>query len=137
MAGRSAVYADATTLISLSRIDRLNLLTVLPGSVVVTADVWREVTTVSSKPGTAALLRAREAGPLTVVDERKARRLAASDPFLQSQIPQVTGVIGLVLLARSSGMVSLVRPLLDDLIREDFRISPSLYEEVLRRVGEW
>jgi predicted nucleic acid-binding protein len=167
VAGRPAVYADATALIGLSRIGRLDLLAVFPDSVLVTTHVWQEVARVTAKPGTRSLLQARDAGLLTVVyegdadaypqldageatvlaaaaaagagarlNERRARAPFGSDPYLRSRIPEVMGVIGLVLLARSHGHVPLVRPLLDDLIREEFRIGPSLYEEVLRRAGE-
>lgn len=167
MAGRPAVYADATVLIGLSRLGRLDLLTLFPDSVLVTERVWREVTQVSDKPGASLLLRARDSGLLRVVDEgnpdgypeldpgeatvltaaaavrglvlideRKARAVAASDPFLRSRIPRVMGLVGLVLLAKSSGMITSVQPLLDNVIREGFRISQSLYERALHEAGE-
>lgn len=63
------VYADATALIGLARIDRLDLVTLLPGPAYVTAHVWEEVAGVPTKPGVAALQRAREAGLLIVVEE--------------------------------------------------------------------
>ena len=63
------VYADATALIGLARIDRLDLLTVLDRPIYVTRTVWDEVTRDPSKPGTEALLRALVDGLLTVVDE--------------------------------------------------------------------
>ena len=63
------VYTDATTLISLARIDRLDLLTVLPRPVRVTSHVWIEVAENPAKPGVAALLNARELGLLAVVDD--------------------------------------------------------------------
>jgi predicted nucleic acid-binding protein len=46
------------------------------------------------------------------------------------------GIIGLILLAKRTGIVPAVRPLLDDLTRQSFRIGSPLYESVLREAGE-
>ena len=64
-----SVYADATALIGLGRIDRLDLLAVLPGPVKVTGHVWAEVADDPHKPGVAALRAARDTGLLVVVNE--------------------------------------------------------------------
>jgi predicted nucleic acid-binding protein len=63
------VYADATALIGLGRINRLDLLTLLAKSVRVTEQVWEEVTGDPDKPGVEAIQSARVAGVLVVVDE--------------------------------------------------------------------
>ncbi len=63
------VYADATALIGLARIGRLDLLSLLPTPIRVTAVVWVEVTSAPGKPGVAALLKARDEGLLEVVNE--------------------------------------------------------------------
>ena len=75
-----AAYADATALIGLARIDRLDLLNLLPVPVRVTRMVWVEVTADVEKPGAQQLLAARHAGLLTVVEEGE----AADFPFLDS-----------------------------------------------------
>jgi len=62
-------YPDATSLIGLARIDRLDLLAILPQPVCVTAHVWDEVTGDPSKSGVAALLRARDQALVVVVEE--------------------------------------------------------------------
>ena len=62
-------YADATSLIALGRIDRLDLLALLPGPIYVTAQVWREVAADPTWPSAEALVRARDEGALLVVDE--------------------------------------------------------------------
>jgi predicted nucleic acid-binding protein len=162
-----SVYADATALIALARIGRLDLLELLPTPVRVTSWVWLEVAGDPSKPGVEALLRARETGVLEIVaqgdpaafpqldagessvlsaaaaegasilvDERRARNVVSADPGLREAIRAATGVLGLIVLARHWGRIATVRPLLDDLIREGFRMSRALYLEALRQAGE-
>src|SRR5947209_7642221 len=62
-----AIFVDASPLIGLARIDRLDLLAVLPSPVYVTTGVWDEVTHDATKPGVAALQQARNAGAFEVV----------------------------------------------------------------------
>jgi predicted nucleic acid-binding protein len=147
---RRAVYADATALIGLARIDRLNLLTLLATPIYVTERVWKEVASDPARPGTAALL-VQDEGLLAVVeegdpdafpsldegestvltaaaavrasvivDERKARSLIDTDPDLRRCIRHATGIIGLLLLAKRRGRIPSVQPLLDQLIRENY-----------------
>jgi len=161
------VYADATALIGLARIDRLDILSLLPLPIYVTERVWQEVASDAEKAGAAALLQAREAGLLAVVDEgdpdafpqldagentvltaaaaagaavlldeRKARRLIESDPYLKAQIRAATGIVGLILLAKRRGLIPAVRPLLDALIGQNFWLSPTFYDSVLHEAGE-
>ena len=61
-----------------------------------------------------------------LVDERKARALINTDPALRGTISQVTGPLGLIVLAKHCGYVKPVRPILDDLIAQGFRISAAL-----------
>ena len=75
-----AAYADATALIALARIDRLDLLTLLPGPIRATARVWDEATGDHGKPGVAALLRARADGLLVVVEEGDPAAFPELDP---------------------------------------------------------
>lgn len=159
------VYADATALIGLARIGRLDLLILLHTPVRVTAYVWTEVASDRERPGSSTLMQARDAGLLTVVDEgdpralsqldagestvltaaaaaraavlvdeRAARALIETDPQLRGSIQAVTGIIGLILLAKHRGSIESVRPLLDALRAQSFWIAPALYERVLRQV---
>jgi predicted nucleic acid-binding protein len=161
------IYADATALIGLARINRLGLLALLRTPIYVTTRVWDEVAGGPERAGVVALRQAREAGLLAVVaegdataypeldpgestvltaaaaaraavllDERRARAFIAGNAELRGAIVQVTGVIGLILLARDRGYLDAVKPLLDDLMAQRFRISPALYQDVLRRAGE-
>jgi predicted nucleic acid-binding protein len=88
-------------------------------------------------PGESCVLSAAaQIGASVLLDERKARAHLASDTLLRAAIDQTIGVIGLVLLAKVEGRIPAARPLLDDLIRQDFWFSPALYHKVLREIGE-
>lgn len=160
------IFIDATPLIALARIDRLDLLTLLPPPRGVTSTVWGEVMG-HGKPGEDALEAARDGGIITVLplgdplaypalgggeattlsaargvgaavmlDEQQARKLLAHDPTLAT-IPSHVSTIGLILLAKRLGMIAEVRPLLDALRRETFRMTPDLYQQALAEAGEW
>jgi len=164
---RLKAYADASALIGLGRIGRLDLLTLLPNPIFVTTRVGEEAASNPAKPGVAALLEARDvgllavveegdadafpeldpgestvldaaaaAGTIVIIDERRARAMIDTNPRLKAAIHQTTGIIGLILLAKRRGSVAAVRPLLDKLTRQDFRISPTFYQNVLREAGE-
>lgn len=161
------VYTDATTLISLARIDRLDLLDVLPRPVRVTRHVWSEVAGDPTKPGVSALVSASELGLLAVVeegdpnafpdldagessvlnaaierhaavliDELEARAFIQRNPGIRAGIACVTGLMGLHQIAKSRGHIATVRPILDALLHEGFRISRRLYDEALQKAGE-
>ena len=65
-----------------------------------------------------------------LMDERRGRRRA-----LQSGL-HVIGTLGILIEARQRGLTGPLRPELDRLLQLPFRISASLYAEVLARVGE-
>jgi predicted nucleic acid-binding protein len=48
----------------------------------------------------------------------------------------VRGTLGVLVQARQLGALSALRPILDALVAEGFRISPGLVREALARVGE-
>jgi predicted nucleic acid-binding protein len=75
-----ATYADATALIGLSRIARLDLLTLLPSPTRATRRVWDEVAGDATKAGVPELLHARETGLIEVVDEGDPGALPGLDP---------------------------------------------------------
>jgi predicted nucleic acid-binding protein len=161
------VYADATTLIGLARISRLDLLSLLPTPIFVTVHVWAEVTSDPNKPGVKELQVAQSTGLVAVVaegdprafleldqgestvlsaaaaaraavllDERKARALVKSNSGLRESIRQVTGIVGLLLLAKRAGVVDAIQPILDALMLEHFWLSEEFYDAILREAAE-
>lgn len=67
-------------MIGLARIDRLDLLTLLPLPVLVTTEVWHEIVVDPAKPGVVEVQKAREAGLLAVVEEGDPRAFPHLDP---------------------------------------------------------
>jgi predicted nucleic acid-binding protein len=67
---------------------------------------------------------------LLIVDDRPARRLALNPGI------SVAGTAGILLRAKQLGFVPEVRPLLDEIIRRGFRLSPAIREKVLDDAGE-
>jgi len=67
---------------------------------------------------------------IVLVDDRPARRLA-----LNLGIP-VAGTAGVLLRAKQIGFIPEVRPLLDEIIRRGFRLSPAVRARVLADAGE-
>lgn len=79
-----------------------------------------------------AITLAREAGIVTVVlDDLRARKMAERYPL------RVTGVVGILMLAKRRGLIPALRPVLDEVIsRFHFHVSSSLYQNALREAGE-
>lgn len=66
-----------------------------------------------------------------LIDERLGRQ-AATDLGIK-----ITGVLGILLLAKRQGLIMAVKPIMDDLISQaSFRISNPLYKEVLSASDE-
>jgi predicted nucleic acid-binding protein len=65
-----------------------------------------------------------------IIDDYAARKLASVLSV------QVTGTLGLALLARKHGKVPLARPLIEELARAGLYLSKSVVEHALRLVGE-
>jgi uncharacterized protein len=154
------VVADSSPLIYLSRVGVLHVLAVLFGDVIVPRAVWEEaVETRPSAPGidtlrqaswlrvvdnpspqldlgldlgeTAAILVAESLhADLLLIDERLGRKVAQERGLV------VRGTLGVLVQARQSGVVPALKPVLEALVAEGFRIAPALLREALAHVGE-
>ena len=151
----NSVICNSSPLIGLEQIQHLFLLEnlfetiVVPPAVVaetensVVLPPWIEVAALNEKIGP-LILRA-SLGPgeseaislaletdarLIILDDRPARRLA------QSLKLTVIGTLGLLLLAKRKELIPSVKPLIDGLIEFDFRVAPTLYEQLLADAGE-
>lgn len=66
-----------------------------------------------------------------LIDERLGRQAATSLGL------KITGVLGILLLAKRQNLIKAARPIMDDLITQaNFRISNQLYADVLSAAGE-
>jgi predicted nucleic acid-binding protein len=66
-----------------------------------------------------------------LIDEKKGRRIAR-----EHGLP-ITGLLGILIDAKNEHLVEEVKPILDALIfKQGFRISPKLYQAILKRVNE-
>ena len=74
---------------------------------------------------------AKEQGIKTVIiDERAARN------FASSMLLDTLGIIGILQLAKSSNKITEIKKYLDELIKNQYRISSELYDRALERSGE-
>ena len=158
--------ADTGPLIALARVERLHLLPRLFGNGVIPPAVHREARTESGRPGARRigealsagwlrvatladdeqatdLLRVVDAGEaeamalclqrqgrLLLIDDAKGRKVAR-----RAGIPLV-GVAGVLLAAKSKGLLTTVSPALDDLAAIGYRLSSQLVDGVRRRANE-
>ena len=154
------VVADSSPLIYLSRIHLLHILPTLFGDVVVPRAVWDEA--VERRPSAPGIENLLQAGWIRVVDDPATSSNLGLDPgetaailvaeslhadFLliderlgravaQERGLAVRGTLGVLVQARQSDVLPALRPVLDALAAEGFRIAPALVREALARVGE-
>ncbi len=142
---------DSACLIGLEWIDRLDLLPALLEPVMAPPAVESEfgplppwiLVQVPSDVGMVAALRlvvdageseaialAYETRTRIILDDRRAREAAQ-----RLGVP-VTGTVGLALKAKQWGVIQAIRPLLDALDSNQFRIGKALRSEALRLAGE-
>lgn len=67
---------------------------------------------------------------ILILDDKKARRVALEIGL------KITGTVGMLLRAKSQGVINEIKPLLEELLQADFRISDRLIKEALKRAGE-
>ncbi len=66
-----------------------------------------------------------------LIDEKKGRKIAEKLGI------RITGLLGILIEAKNENLLPTIKPVLDKLIYEiGFRISPKLYQDILKRVGE-
>ena len=160
------VISDTGPLIALARAGKLDLLYRLYGGIRVPPAVHAELAVHSGYPGAHSLARAFDAGWMTVgalsdrilatklallldagegeaialatrpdtrfllIDESRGRKVARAHGI------SVVGVAGMLLAAKSRGMLSAVGPVLEEMSGAGYFLSPRLVSEVLMRAGE-
>jgi uncharacterized protein len=83
-------------------------------------------------PGETAAILLAEAikADVLLIDERAGRKIASDRGIA------VRGTLGVLVQARHLGALPALRPVLDALVGQGFRIAPALVREALARVGE-
>ncbi len=159
------VISDTSPISNLFRIGMIQLLPILYGKVIVPTMVWKEVSVLQklghdiseltkatwleikspSQSGVEYILQddldageaeaialAQEIGAdLLIIDEKTGRAVAQREGLC------IIGTLGILLEAKQKNQITLIEPLMNDLrTKARFRISPALFEEVLRLAGE-
>lgn len=151
-----AVVSNASPLIALAGIRRLDLLPALFESVLIPPAVareihrsiplmpaWLQTRALGAGPPTVGLRRAlgdgeREAiglaleiqAEVVILDDLPARRIAEDKGL------NVVGTLGVLLAAKRAGLIERIRPELDDLVKTSFYLTPELYDQLLAAAGE-
>lgn len=147
----SAIVADSTCLIGLERVGRLEILHSLFSPLLIPPEVcdefgsdlsWLEIVEYSNKAlfqmlrlrldkgEAAALTLAQEKGVPAILDDRQARKVARQIGV------SVTGTLGVLIRAKRAGIISQIRPVLDDLDEAEFYVDIHLRTETLRLANE-
>ena len=158
------VICDATVLIGLAKIDKLDLLKKLYGNVFIPLAVYQEVVVRGGKrPGveeidcakwinkikvkdraavnlllselgqgeSEALILCKELrANLLILDDSRARAAAISAGF------RIVGLAGLLLLAKKQDLIQSIKPLFEELIDKNFRLSQNIIQTILEKAGE-
>ena len=148
---KEPVVVDSTCLIGLERIGKLDILPELFEPISIPDEVFNEFGTAFSRlnietPANFALINALK----LLVDDGEAEAIAlaleknckilSDDKQARSVAKKlglkVIGTIGMFIQAKQYGLIDLLKPVLDDLEYNGFRMSESLKAEALKIVGE-
>lgn len=158
------VICDAAVLIGRAKIGGLDLLRKLYGNIYIPWSVYEEVVVKGGRrPGVEEIDRAKwikkvkikdraavnllvsELGhgesealvlskelkaDLLILDDGRARTAAISAGF------QIMGLAGLLLLAKQRNLIQTVKPLFEELIQKNFRLSEKIMQTILEKAGE-
>lgn len=147
------IIADASCLIVLSKIERLDLLQLVYRSIEITSEVqseygenlpnWILIKNVSNQeyqkfleteldPGEASslALAMEEPNSLMILDDLKARKVAKKLNLL------FTGTLGVISKAKEEGHLIEIRSILEQILATNFRISDEVINALLSKYGE-
>ena len=148
---KEPVVSDSTCLIGLERIGELNILPALFDPIMIPPEVerefgskfwWLQTENLMSSLLVAALRLAVDAGEAEAIAlaSEKSCLLISDDKQARSAAKRlgvtVIGTVGVLVRAKQNGVVSVIKPILDDLELNNFFISRALREEALKLVGE-
>ncbi len=146
-----SVVSDSTCLIGLERVGKSDILPALFDSVMIPPEVereyggkfdWLKVESLTNNLLVVALEMVVDAGEaeaialasekncLLITDDKQARAAARRLGV------NLIGTVGILIRAKQSGIISQIKPILNALDANDFRISHALREEALKIAGE-
>jgi len=149
----NAVITDTSCFILLDKIDALFILNALYKNVITTPEIvnefgkplpdWIRIKAVKNKhlqntylvkvdlgEASAIALAMELNSPLLILDDLKGRKLASQLNL------RFTGTLGVLILAKKSGVVPLLKPYFEKIKTTDFRIAPDLLKRILEELGE-
>lgn len=149
----SIVVADTSCFILLDKIDQLEILKKVFGSVSTTKEIaaefnkplpgWVNIQSVKNDryrqlleievdkgEASAIALALEEENSLLILDDTKARKLASSLHL------NFTGTLGLFLKAKQLGVISDIRSLLEKIQKTNFRFSERILNDILKEANE-
>ena len=147
------VISDTSTLILFHKIDEISLLEKVYGELITTPEiaeefgeklpVWIKIQSVSDTKyqkvletqvdygeASAIALAAEFEDVTLLLDDLKARKLATKLNF------KVTGALGVIHKAKQMSIIPKVKPLINKLLKTDFRIADNIIEEILKLNNE-
>ena len=160
------VVTNSTPLIELSKINRLDLLRDVYGTILIPEEVYVEVVIDGiGKPGAAEVKAAEwihcqsvadkdqisvlqtqhslhlgECATIVLAGEVKAEQVILDDNAARQEAVArglpVIGTVGVLLVAKTQSVIPVVRPILDNLRAQGTRISQDLYYQVITEAGE-
>ena len=159
------VVSNTSPISSLATVGRLELLQQIYGLIVIPTAVYNELTAegagevIATAVKTSTWIETRAVTKLTIVaslmdkiNEGEAEAIAlaielnAEELLMDERLGRreairlgvsITGVLGVLSIAKGRGIISAVKPAIDELrYRADFRIGQKLYNEVLEAAGE-
>ncbi|MGA1825228.1 MAG: DUF3368 domain-containing protein [bacterium] len=78
----------------------------------------------------AITLAKQETSDILLIDELRGRKIAKEHGL------KIIGTGGILVEAKRRGLIPLLKPVLDELIKHRYRIDANLYNEMLKRAGE-
>jgi len=148
---KEPVVSDSTCLIGLERVGKLDILPALFEPIMIPPEIehefgskfsWLRTENIINASLVAALKLAIDAGEaeaialasekgcLLISDDKQARAAAKNLGV------KVSGTIGVLVRAKQNGVISAIKPILDELDLNNFFISRALREEALKLIGE-
>lgn len=149
------IVSNSSCLIVLEKLGELDILQRLYGKIVIPPAVVDEVFRSTHKPDWMVVVKVKQPlasmileksigdgeseaialslelkAELLIIDDLAARKLATELNL------KYTGVVGVLLLAKGRGLISEVRTYLDQMLKHDFRISRTVYDDALELAGE-